>query len=320
MTLAPIILFVYNRPEHTQKTLEALKKNLLADQSILYIYSDAPKNPDNKKSLEQIKKVREIIKKENWCKEVIIKEQVENQGLANSIKNGVSNIIEKHGKIIVLEDDLITSPYFLNYMNEALDFYEKYPAVFSISGYCLPPKKMQIPTDYIYDVYIGLRNSSWGWATWRNKWTKVDWSETTYNQMVNDNQMINAFNRSGDDVFEMLKMQKEGKLNIWSIQFTLAHFMNHAVSVIPTQSFVNNYGLDGSGENCSISKSLFHEKLSDKSEYKFLEILYEDKRIINAFYNAYCRKKRPIHKKIINRLSRIIQGKSIYTIKRKIYA
>lgn len=317
--LAPIVLFVYNRPFHTEQTLFALQKNNLAAQSILYIYCDGPKENASEESIKNIKKVRQIVKDKQWCKEVFIVESEQNKGLADSIQKGVSEIIKKHGRAIVMEDDLITSPVFLSYMNKALNYYESRKSVFSIGGYNMPSNMMQIPDDYDYDVYVCLRNDSWGWATWEDRWNQVDWSVSQYQSMLNNPQLQEAFNRGGDDVFEMLQMQQSAKLNIWSIQFTMAHFVNHAVSIIPTVSYVDNVGLDGSGENCGTHLSLRNNFLNTNENIRFLDILYEDKRIINAFYNANCRKKRPMWQKLINKISRIIGRKNVFVIKKKIY-
>ena len=318
-TLAPIILFVYNRPWHTEQTLNSLKQNILALESTLYIYCDGPKENADKETIFEIKDVRNIIKQQEWCKEVYIIESEKNKGLAASIKNGISEILSKYGKIIVLEDDLVLSPYFLNYMNDALNYYANRQSVFSISSYNLPSSKMRIPEDYSYDVFVRLRNSSWGWGTWQDRWEQIDWETESYKSMSINEYIKNAFNRGGDDVYNLLQGQKTGKLNIWSIQFTLAHFVNHAVSITPVKSFVDNIGLDGSGDNCGIHKNLKIDELNKSSSYKFLDILYEDKRIINSFYNVYCKKKRPIWQKAINRISRSFGCKNIFVIKKKIY-
>jgi hypothetical protein len=319
LELAPIVLFTYNRPRHTEQTLNALMQNKLASESTLYIYCDGPRKNANEADLEKIQNVRKIIKKENWCKTVNIIESVKNQGLATSIRTGVTDIVKKHGKVIVMEDDLLTSSAFLTYMNKALNYYETRKSVFSISAYCLPPNKFQIPDDYNYDVFVGLRNSSWGWATWSDRWQQVDWDVAVFNEIKSNPEIKEAFNRRGDDVFEMLEMQQSGKLDIWSIQFTVAHFKNHAVSIIPTISYVDNIGFDGTGENCGVTEALKNTYLSENENIRFIDILYQDKRITNAFYSAYYRKKRPVLKKIANRLSRAFLKKNIFTIKRKIY-
>lgn len=317
--LAPIVLFVYNRPLHTELTLSTLKKNKLADESILYIYCDGLKENASSETTTQVNEVRKVVKEQQWCKEVIIIESKKNKGLAESIKTGVSEVIKNHGKVIVMEDDLITSPAFLTYMNKALNYYQKRKSVFSISGYNLPATKMAIPEDYEYDVYVSLRNGSWGWATWEGRWNQVDWNVANFEAISKNLPLQDAFNRRGDDVYPMLQSQQSGKLNIWSIQFTVAHFENHAVSMVPTVSYVDNIGLDGTGENCGPNLSLRNKNLCMNEDIKFLDILYEDKRIINAFYSANCNKKRPLWQKIINRVSRILGGKSVFLIKKNIY-
>ena len=319
MELAPIVLFTYCRPWHTEQTLNALKKNTLASQSRLFIYHDGLRENATAEACENHKKVGELIRSKDWCGQVEVIDSLENKGLATSIRSGVTETIDRFGKVIVLEDDLVTSSAFLTYMNKALDFYEKRHSVFSISGYCLPTKKMQIPEDYPYDVFVGLRNSSWGWATWKDRWDQVDWDVPSYKTILESSYMQQAFNRGGDDVFELLQKQQTGELDIWSVQFTIAHFINHAISIIPVKSYVNNIGMDGSGENTLPTKSLDHEYLCNKNEIKFIEILYQDSRLINSFYSAYCRKKRRTWQKVINRVVRLLGKPNIYNIKKSVY-
>lgn len=319
MNLAPIILFVYDRPEHTLKTLTGLKNNLLAKDSTLYVFADGPKVGAPEKQIEAIGQVREIIHSQAWCGEIIYQEADTNKGLYQSIRNGVSQVVAQYGKVIVLEDDLELSPCFLSYMNQALDFYQARKSVFSISGFNYPSKVLRLPDDYSYDTYVSLRNASWGWATWMDRWQQIDWEVKAYKELCRRPEMKSALNRMGDDEFEMLAMQQSGRLNIWSIQFTMAHFVNHAVAIYPTRSYVNNIGLDGSGENCGTTQAYANESLSTNENPKFVEILYEDKRIINAFYNVACRKRRPLLQRIINRLCRMSGMKPLFTIKQKIY-
>lgn len=318
MSYSPIVLFAYARPDHTLRTLEALAANTLASKSHLYIYVDGPKANASDELKQRNAEVRKIAHSRQWCGEVDIIEQKANKGLASSIRDGVTDVIAKYGRVIVMEDDLVTSPAFLSYMNKALDFYEAYPAVFSIGAYAYPPQKMAIPGDYDYDTYACLRNCSWGWATWKDRWEKTDWSASHYDTMKHSPAMREAFNRMGDDEFEMFWMQQERGLNIWSIFFTMAHFEHHAVAIIPCQSYVDNIGLDGSGENCGTQASLQHSELNQNENPKFLDVIYEDKRIINAFYNVNCRQRLPLWKRAINRISRLLAGKPMY-LKGEVY-
>lgn len=317
--LAPIVLFCYNRPWHVEQTLNALSLNHGADQSVLYIFCDGPKAEVTQEQIEKINEVRKVVRQKKWCKDVIIKESSSNKGLANSIIDGVSEVVEEYGKVIVLEDDMITSAAFLMYMNKALDFYKDMSTVFSISGYNYPSSKLEIPNDYPYDTYVSLRSSSWGWATWKEKWRVVDWDVSVFEQIVNNKYIKGAFARMGDDVFEMLSNQQSGKLDVWSIRFSLAHFVNHAITIYPKTSYVDNIGNDGSGQNCGITSSFNNRALCQVMNPVFLDILYEDSRIINAFYNVYCCQKRPLWQKAVNFIARKIGLHAPFVVKKKIY-
>jgi len=320
MNLAPIVLFCYNRPRHVEETLYALSKNIYADESYLFIFCDGPKANASPKQLQSVIDTRTIVRKEQWCKNVTIFESDDNKGLANSIISGVNEIIDKYGKAIILEDDLVTSRYFLKFMNEALDFYKSYPAVFSISGYNYSKAKMQIPIDYHYDTYVSLRAMSWGWATWKEKWKLIDFSMSQFHEFYGNNRMTTAFNRCGDDVTEMLCKQWGKTIDSWAIRFGFSHFSNHAVAILPITSFVKNIGLDGSGTHCFAVKDNNVEELNTNDSYHFLSILYEDADLINSFYNVHCRAKRPLWQKSINYLLRKIGRKPFYTIKKQIYS
>ena len=162
--LAPIVLFVYNRPWHTQQTLDALAKNTLALESELIVFCDGPKEGLVSSSLELIEKTRKIVKGESRFRSVQVIESKENKGLADSIIKGVTEVVNKYGKIIVLEDDLVTSPGFLSYMNDALDVYEKENKVMHVSGYMYPVKSILPETFFIKPT------SCWGWGTWKRAW------------------------------------------------------------------------------------------------------------------------------------------------------
>lgn len=318
--LAPIVLFVYNRPNHTLKTLTALCANHLASESRLYIYCDAAKENASEETKTRVSEVRSIVHSQSWCGEVHVVEQAQNQGLYRSIRAGVTSIIHQYGRVIVMEDDLVTSPAFLDYMNESLNKYSAYPSVFSIGGYTYPESIMPIPDDYDWDNYVCLRNCSWGWATWKNRWDLVDWDVDVYDYMRTHSACINAFNRMGDDEFPMLEGRMSGKLNIWSIQFTVAHFVHHAVAMCPIKSYVNNVGLDGSGENCGVQTRLYHKSLCSNRKPKLTNIAYEDSRIINAFYNVNCRRKCPLWMRIWNKLVKVTKRYDKILPKGRVYA
>ena len=329
MNIAPIIVFNYNRPEHSKQVWDALSRNELAAQSELYLYCDGPKANASAGVKEKIAKVHAIAKdyavaaKANGLfKNVHVVCAEQNKGLANSIIGGVTDVINKYGKVIVLEDDLLTSPYFLKYMNEALAFYEKRPAVMSISANRPPINKMQIPKDYPYDVFVCLRSYSTGWATWKERWERVNWSLDYLDDFLKHPEQIDAFNRGGDDMTDMLCMQRDGKIDSWAIRFGFAHYWEHCIAILPCVSYVDNIGFDGTGTHSGVdNNSEFRNDLSLSVEHpRFTENLYEDKRIINAFYNRFCQKKRPLYQRIVNTIYRKLGLKPPFLIKGRVYA
>lgn len=320
-SLAPVVVFCYNRPNHVEQTLEALSRNELSDQSVLYIYCDGPKVDASDEQLQKIAEVRKVVRKCQWCQEVHIIESEINKGLAKNIIDGVSDVISKYGRVIILEDDLLTSPYFLNYMNSALDMYETYPSVFSISANRPPVNKMEIPQDYEYDVFVSLRPFSTGWATWKSKWERIDWSMNYLEDFLQHSSQIEAFNRGGDDLTAMLCMQREHKIDSWAIRYAFQHFYHHAVSILPCVPYVDNIGFDGTGIHSGTDEEDFrNDVLKAPASPRFPNIIYEDKRIINAFYNYYTNKKRPLWQKCVNFICRKIGVPIPFVLKKCVYA
>lgn len=319
--LSPIILFCYNRPWHVEQTLEALSHNELADQSVLYIYCDGPKANATEEQLQNIALVRQVVRKRQWCKEVHIVEAEKNKGLANSIIGGVTDVINKYGKVFVLEDDLVSSPHMLKFVNKALDFYEDYAGVFSISVNRPPLSKMQIPEDYPYDVFACLRSYSTGWGTWKDRWNKVDWSMDAFDRCKQNPDMLRALCRLGDDFPPMMQMQEDGKIDSWAVRFGFAHFKHHAVAILPCRSYVTNIGFDGTGTHSGTVANVYKNDLSQSvTNPRMLDMVYEDDRIINAFYNAFTYKRRPLWQKAINYIARKLGKKAPFVIKKKVYA
>lgn len=242
--LAPICLFVYNRPEHTKKTLEALAKNKYAQESTLYIYSDGPKADCSEEDIEKISLVREIVKERSWCGNVIVNLAEANQGLANSVINGVTEVIRKHGKIIVLEDDLITSNYFLKYMNDALNLYAHKENVMQISGFSYPVDKI-LPNNNSYFMNL---TSTWGWATWERVWDKIDFECKQYDSKSHD---VKKFNFNGAyNYTKLLNLQLSNKkVSSWGIRFYFNVYKKNGIVLYPDKSLVKNNGWDSSGRH-----------------------------------------------------------------------
>jgi len=241
-SLSPIILFVYNRPEHTQKTLQALADNSFSEKSKLYLFSDGPKNDSD---IKKISKVRDIVNKLSgrfFERELTFRDS--NLGLANSIITGVNQVFEYHDTAIVLEDDIVTSNLFLKFMNDALRTFEFREDIKSISGYTFP---INIPKHYTKQCFIAPRVSSWGWATWKKYWTKVDWELVDYEKFIKNKEQKKKFNFGGEDLTNMLISQQKGKIDSWAIRWTYFHFKTKSYCLYPTKSLVKNIGIDNSG-------------------------------------------------------------------------
>lgn len=238
---APIALFVYNRPWHTQLTVEALQKNELASESELFIYSDEAKNIDAKANVDEVRRYVDNI---TGFKKITVIKRDENWGLANSIINGVTQIVNKYGNIIVLEDDLVTSPYFLKYMNTALDFYKDEESVASIHGYIYPIEGLP-------DSFFIKGSDCWGWATWKNKWDIFEPSgQKLLDELTLKNLAKEADFNGSYDFTEMLKSQINGKNNSWAIRWYMSTFLRNMVTLYPGKSYIKNIGFDSSGTHC----------------------------------------------------------------------
>jgi hypothetical protein len=263
--LAPIVLFVFNRPEHTRKTIESLQQNTLSHHSDLFVFADGARNP---KEVADVEAVRSMVDRIEGFRKITVHKQLGNLGLADSVISGVSSVIGRYGKAIVVEDDLEFSPHFLDYINDALDRYLLDHRVFSIGGYSPP---LQIPVGYAEDSYLSYRCCTWGWATWLDRWAKVDWDVREYDNFINDPQQVARFNRGGDDMSQLLKLQMEGKISSWGIRWDYAHFKNDAYCFRPTFSIVGNTGNDGTGTHCGAT-SKFDVPINRQSSFILPEI------------------------------------------------
>lgn len=249
MNLSPIVMFVYNRPWHTQKTIEALQNNELASESELFIYSDNAKNKNNN---NLVLKVRKYIKNIEGFKSVTIIERKKNFGLADSIIDGVTKIVKDYGRVIVLEDDLVTSPFFLKYMNNALITYKNEPNVMQISGHMFNVNF----SDDKYDALFLPYTSSWGWATWKEKWDFFDTTSKAYEQIKNDPIQISSFDLNNSyPYFKLLELQIAGKIDSWAIRWYSNVFIRKGLTLFPLKTLVKNIGFDGSGTHCGVQPS-----------------------------------------------------------------
>lgn len=283
MTYSPIAIFTYNRLAHTKKTIFSLLNNTLANKSDIYIYSDGPRNVNHK---DDVEKVRDFLKSISGFCNIHLNFSKENKGLADSIIHGVTEIFQSHSSVIVLEDDLETSPYFLSYMNDVLLHYNP-DKIWSVAGYS---PDIRIPEDYNCSTYLAHRNCSWGWATWKQNWEQADWNITDFNVFFKNKTERKRFERGGNDLSVMLLKQQQQKVNSWSIRYNYAAFKCNLPTVYPTYSMVKNIGVDGSGTNMKKSQkyltSIYNspiDKESFCSEYLYDIFILKQFR---KFYNT----------------------------------
>jgi hypothetical protein len=279
--LAPVCLFTYNRLNETVRTVEALKNNRLAPETDLWVFSDGPKSEDSK---ALVANVRAYLSKISGFKTVELIESKENMGLAKSIISGVSFVMSKYGSVIVLEDDLLTSTNFLDFMNQALVYYKDDPEVISISGYTLDLPSLPGSLDY----YFGYRASSWGWGTWEDRWDTIDWEVKDYNQFINDSKRKALFKRGGSDLVGMLRNQMEGRIDSWAIRFCYTQFNQGLKTVYPTVSKVNSIGFSGDATHTKFS-SRFKVELDPgkRRTFRFEKFNHIDEQISLEFRNMF---------------------------------
>lgn len=288
-TYAPIILFVYNRLEHTKNTVEALKNNEIAKESNLIIFSDGPRT---EKEVEKVHQVRGYIHCISGFQKVIIYESEKNNGLASSVINGVTNVLSEYGKAIIVEDDIIVNNQFLDYMNHALEIYQNEKRVYGVTSFF----ETFSGSATFDDAFFLPITSPWTWGTWKDRWDKFDPLATGWEHLISDKKLRkqfdfnNTFNNSG-----MLIAQMEGKLDSWWIRWYWTVFKNNGLYLTPKQSFCSNKGFDGSGTHCDRNGEWDFEH-ANGTVRKFPSSILENGDVIKK-YQKYL-KKRIIRRKI----------------------
>lgn len=279
---APIALFVYKRADHAALTLAALRENALAKDTDLHIFSDGAKGEEDR---DGVQKVRALIAGIEGFSSVTVRAREKNIGLAQSIISGVTEIVNKYGRVIVIEDDLITHPSSLLYFNQTLDHFQDHSGVFSVSAYSYPRGLMRIPDDYEYDVYAIPRMQCWGWATWADRWAKADFDVPDFQRFNSSQTETEAYGHwIGKDSLNTLRLCMAGEKDVWACRWVYTHFRNHAVCICPTRSYIDNIGLDGSGMNCGSSNRLSNNLDRERpSTLRLPSVAFVDPRIFDAF-------------------------------------
>ena len=250
--LAPIALFAYRRPDHLAKTLAALRANPKARDSILYVFSDAPKDVRSEKGVQQVRALLQRV--EGFAKIALVLHSCK-LGLARNITEGVSAVLDMHDAVIVVEDDLVVSPFFLRYMNAALACYQNEGRVGSISGFSYP---VAAPETYF------IRGADcWGWATWRDRWHHYNPDGSTLLAQLNERGLADAFDLEGAMAYtDMLKDQVAGRNDSWAVRWHASCFLRDLLILYPGRTLVQNIGNDGSGTHATTIDDSFTSDLS----------------------------------------------------------
>ncbi|MHC8947651.1 glycosyltransferase [Sphingobacterium hungaricum] len=295
--LAPVVLFVYNRPKHTKKTLLALEKNLMADETDLFIFSDGAKDGE---AIEQVNAVRSLIREPWNFKHITIVERSKNWGLANNVIDGVSKVLEKYETVIVLEDDLETSVHALEYFNDALEIYANDVKVMEISGYSYPVRNLEnLPESYFFRVA-----NSWGWATWKRAWNyfNPDIKDLLKDFTKHDRHQFSIEGK--ENFWKQVKQLKAGKINSWAIRWYLSIFKERGLVLYPRQSMVQNIGTDGSGTHSDVDQ-IYHVELATTRVSDFPKEIEENKQAYVAIKHFYATRKGSL----LDRIKRYIKKK-----------
>lgn len=264
---APIALFVYNRPEHTRRTLKFLEKNYLADESRLFIFSDGARAGAE----DQVNAVRELARNITGFKSVEVIERERNYGLASSVIEGVSRLTKMYGRVIALEDDVLTSPYTLQYFNDALNKYNDVEKVMHVTAYMYP-----IPYDQLPETFFLRLASSQAWATWDRAWKYFEPDIDKIISRFDDKSRYQFELEGGMNFWKHVMEFKHGRNNSWAIRWYAAVFLNKGLSVNPALSLIENIGHDGSGVHSGVS-TIYKGAINDFRITEFPEQLEEYK-------------------------------------------
>lgn len=271
--LAPIALFVYNRPQHTERTIKFLQQNELAAESRLFIFSDGAKTTADQ---DKVAQVREFIKGVEGFKSVEIVESKTNMGLANSVIAGVTKLTANYGQVIVFEDDLISSPYTLTYFNEALKRYREEEKIMHIGAYMYALKDENLAQSFFYRAA-----TSWGWATWERAWQHFEPNIDTLLKQF-DSAKKHAFSIENTmNFWKQMQDFKNGKNNSWAIRWYASIFLKGGLTLNPSQSLVNNIGHDGTGIHSGLS-DIYNVIINPQPITQFPTTLVEDEKAYTA--------------------------------------
>lgn len=306
--MLPIAIFAFNRPDLLQRTLTALLANELADTAALTIFCGGPRHEQDEPATRA---VRTLAKSLQGVADVEVVERPRNMGCAASIIDGLTEMFRLHERLIVIEDDIVTSPYTLRFLSEGLARYADNEKVFNIAAWTPPHIARNLPTNYPYDVYAIPRFNCWGWASWRDRFQDIDWDVKDYQEFKNSPQLRRAFNVGGEDLSPMLDEQMEGKIDAWDIRVEYARFKKNMLGINPVRSYTLNIGM-GSGTHTTTATTYWDSDISLAVEHPcFINDVTVDSRIHKIYHTCYSPKKHSLPVRAINKLSRMLSGKNL---------
>lgn len=282
MELAPIALFAYDRPAHTRKTVEALRSNVLAAESELHIFSDGPRSAE---VAPRVEAVRRYLKTVDGFRSIRIATREQNAGLSASIIAGVTELAESRGRVIVVEDDLVTSAFFLTYMNDALNVYEHEPAVISAHGYVYPHRSM------LPDTFFLRGADCWGWATWKRGWGLFNPDAAALLDELRARKLTRDFNFKFHGFTSMLKAQASGHIDSWAIRWYASAFLLGKLTLYPGTSLVRNIGFDASGTHSRRPNRFFDVPIATDGVPVRRQALVEDRHARREFEKFFLRRR-----------------------------
>lgn len=245
--LSLVAFFCYNRPEHTRRVLEALRANYLAKDTPLFIFSDAPKNEQAVKGVEE---VRRYIHTAGGFKSVTITERPHNYGCAKNIIDGITQVVSEFGKVIIIEDDILTSPCFLNYINDALELYKDDDKAGIVTGFL--PASYVSGGEQLPQTFFMENIAAWGWGTWRRVWDSYEYDAAKILEQLKAAGLEDAYNYGlkSRPKSRWLKAQAKGKVGTWDFQLDACLFLHGMLTLYSGRAFSNNIGFDSTGEHC----------------------------------------------------------------------
>lgn len=263
MELAPVVLFAYNRPDLLEQTLGYLSKNVLIEDTVIYAFSDGPKNEQD---VTKVNEVREVLKNINFAKKTDVVCREKNMGLANNIISGISEVFTKHDKVIVVEDDVMSSPNFLLYENDVLNYYEDNEKIFCVAGYSHPSKTKDSLKE---DLFFLPRSASIGWGTWKDQWEKIEWEIKDYEEFRKDKKWQKAFNAGGEDLTPLVKAYMHNRINSWAVRFCYSMYKHGGLGVYPAKSKVAHIGNTPEATHVTKTKKLdvFIDETKDRVKF-----------------------------------------------------